>query len=241
MYVEEICLSTADAYSDLHQPAEPAEVTAGLEQVNRMRRCQSQFTLFNNHCLAVKTRGFLQHPRDYSIDIGILDPHPKRMRKIAWHYLLIFFVLGAAAWFLAFISVTANGTLLSVILSASAALSLVLGIYRSHDRLVFYSRYGRVPLVVLFNRLPDRVAFDAFTDALAKHIKDARAHYPCQNETLSEELKAHRRLREEGVISSRRYDIVKQRILGQHSCCEHSTGQKTRSIGHAADYDRRLG
>jgi hypothetical protein len=220
MYVEEICLSAADAYPEPGQPAEPAEVTATLEQVNWMRRCHSQFTLFNNHRLEVKMHGVLQNPRDYSIDIGILDPHPKRMRKIAWHYLLIFSALAAAAWFQAFVNLTTDSTLLSVVLGASAGLSLVPAVYRSHDRLVFYSRYGRVPLLVLFNRLPDRTTFDEFTDVLAKQIKDARGQYLCLNETLSEELKAHRRLREEGVISSRRYDIVKQRILAQHSCAK---------------------
>jgi hypothetical protein len=36
------------------------------------------------------------------------------------------------------------------------------------------------------------------------------------DEILSSELKAHRYLMEEGIISLKRYDIVKKRILGQH-------------------------
>ena len=217
MYVEEICLSAPDLDPEPQRSAEPARQVAALEQINRMRRCRSQFTLYSNQRLAVRTQGVLQDPRDYRVDLRILDPQPKRQRRIAWHYVLGFAVLSACAGFLALLSDTTNSTPLAVMASVSAALSLVLAIYRSHDRLVFYSQHGRVPLVVLFSRLPDRVTLDGFTDALIKEIKDARVHYPYSSETLSEELKEHRRLREAGVISSRRYDIVKQRILRQHS------------------------
>jgi len=217
MYVEEICLSATVDDFEADQPPEDQKQSAVLEQANWMRCCRSEFTLFNNHRLSVKTQGFMQNARNHTIDIGILDPHPKRLFKICWSYLLIFVALCGAAWFLASISLTLKTTLLSIILGACAGLSLIVAIYRSHDRLVFYSQYGRVPLVVLFNRSPDRVTLGSFTDALMQHINDARAQCPGANESLSEELKAHRRLMEEGGISNKRYDIVKQRILNQHS------------------------
>jgi len=206
MHVEEICLSANVVDLDPDQPPEDREQSAALEQTNGMRFCRSAFTLFNNHRLAVKTQGFMQHARDYTIDIGMLDPHPKRLFKIGWSYLLSCIALCAAAWFLGSIS-----------LAVCAGLTLILAIYRSHDRLVFYSQYGRVPLVVLFNRSPDRVTLASFTDVLVQHIKDAKTRYPAANEALSEELKAHRRLMQEGGISSKRYNIVKQRILSLHS------------------------
>ena len=89
---------------------------------------------------------------------------------------------------------------------------------------MFYSLHGRVPLVVMFYRLPDRATLDAFNDGLVREIKGAGVLYPHTSETLSEELKEHRRLREAGVISSRRYDIVKRRILGQHNCAKKRVG-----------------
>jgi hypothetical protein len=223
MYLEEICLTATAADPEPQQPGEPAQQVAGLEQVNRMRRCRSQFTLYNNHRLAVRTQGLLRNPRDYDVDLGILDPHPRRQIRIAWHYVLGFAVLSASAAFLAFFSASTN-SMLSIAASASAVLSLVLALYCSHDRLVFYSQHGRVPLVVLFNRLPDRATLNAFTDALVKEIKDAGVLYPHTGETLSEELKEHRRLREAGVISSQRYDIVKRRILGQHNRAKQRVG-----------------
>jgi hypothetical protein len=217
MYVEEICLSATENDFSADQPAEVQKQSAALKQANWMRCCRSEFTLFNNHRLSVKTQGFMQNTRNYTIDIGILDPHPKRVVKICWSYLLIFIALCGAAWFLASISLALKTTLLSIILGACAGLSLIVAIYRSHDRLVFYSQYGRAPLVVLFNRSPDRMTLGSFTDALVQQINDARVRCPDANESLSEELKAHRRLMEEGGISHKRYDIVKQRILSQHS------------------------
>jgi hypothetical protein len=217
MYVEEICLSAAVDDPEVDHSSDDQEAVAAIEQANWMRRCRSEFTLFNNHCLSVKTQGFMQNARDYTVDIGILDPQPRRSLKICWSNLLIFVALCGAAWSFALTDLAPNSTLLPLILGTCAGLSLILTVYRSHDRLVFYSHYGRVPLVVLFNRSPDQMTLDLFSDALVQHIKDAKTHYQCANETLSEELKAHRRLMDEGVISSKRYDIVKQRILSQHS------------------------
>jgi hypothetical protein len=217
MYVEEICLSAAVDDPEVDHSPDDQKTVAALEQTNWMRRCWSEFILFNNHRLSVKTQGFMQNARDYTVDISILDPQPGRSLKICWGNFLIFAVLCGAAWCFAFSSLTLNTMLLPLTLGACAGLSLVLAVYRSHDRLVFYSQYGRVPLVVLFNRSPDRAILDSFADTLVQHIKDAKTHIPCTNETLSEELKAHRRLMEEGAISSKRYDLVKQRILSQHS------------------------
>jgi hypothetical protein len=216
MYVEEIYLSADGDDRETDQSPEDPQTAAVLEQANGMRQCRSEFTLFNNHRLSVKTQGFMQNVRDYTVDIGILDPQPKRSLKVCWSHLLIFAGLGGAAWLCSTASFASKSMLLSMILSVCAAVSLILAIYRSHDRLVFYSQYGRVPLVVLFNRLPDRVTLDAFTDALVQNIKNAKTHSRETNETLSEELKEHRRLMEEGVISKKRYDIAKRRILGQH-------------------------
>ena len=196
---------------------EASDIAAVIEQANWMRRCQSQFTLFNNHRLSVETRGFMREARDFTIDISILDPRPKRIFKVGWSYLLMFFALCGAALFFALSDLALNTTPLPISLVSFAGASLILAIYRSHDRIVFYSQHGRTPLVVLFNRSPDRVTLDSFTDTLVQHIRDAKNRNRGAIETLNEELKEHRRLMEEGIISSKRYEVVKQRILSQHS------------------------
>ncbi len=215
MFVEEICLSTSGDEAETDEVSGGQETVAELEQYNRMRLSQSQFTLFANQRLMVATQGAMQPARNYTIDIRILDPQPKRSVKVSWGYLLIFAL--CAIYLIAVSGQVIPGiTLLTFMIGAGAGLSLVAAIYRSHDRLVFYSQHGRVPLVVLFNRLPDRETQNSFTGALVEYIKEAGTPNTGTDEILSNELKAHRCLMEEGIISARRYDIVKSRILGQH-------------------------
>jgi hypothetical protein len=216
MYLEEICLSAAVDDPEVEQPAEEPEKAAVLEQSNWVRRCRAEFTLYDNQRLLVRTQGLMRRPRDYTVNIGILDPQPKRSFSVCWSHLLIGVALTVAAGLVSFTGVVPENALLTLTLSVCAALSLILAIYRSHDRLVFYSQCGRVPLVVLFNRLPDRETLGTFTEALTQDIRTARAESRGSHEMLREELKEHRRLMEEGVISGRRYDIAKRRILGQH-------------------------
>jgi hypothetical protein len=217
MYLEEICLSAAVDDPEGDRPPEDPEEVAFLEQTNWMRRCRSEFTLFDNQRLSVKTQGLMQQALDYTLNIGVLDPQPKRLLKICWSHALTGVALCAAAWLVSWSGQAPHSALLSLGLGAGAGLILILAIFRSHDRLVFYSRHGRVPLVILFNRLPDRETLDEFANTLARDIKTATTQSRGMHQTLSEELKEHRRLMETGVISGKRYDIAKRRILGQHS------------------------
>jgi len=216
MYVEEISLTTS--VDDLAEdcPTEDKQILAMLTQANWLRRCRSEFIIFDDNSLSVNMQGFMQKPLGYTIDIGILDPNPKRSLKICWGCLLSFFVLCGAAWIFALSSPAPKAVLASIILGVCAGISLLLAIYRSHDRVVFYSQSGRVPLLVLFNRLPDRATLGSFSEALVRQIKHAKGRWLGNIEALNAELKAHRQLMEEGVISRKRYDIVKKRILSQH-------------------------
>lgn len=217
MYVEEISLSAPVDELEVNQAPEEQTKVAGLVQANRLRHCRSEFVLLSNHRLLVNTQGIMQRPRSYTLDIGMLDPLPKHSVNIAWRYLLLFAALCIAAWFIDYVGVTREATLGAVVLVICAVPSLLLAIFRSHDRLIFYSMTGRVPLLVLFRSLPDRLTLEAFRDVLIEHITDARSRHMGITEALNAELKAHRHLMEEGVISRKRYDIVKQCILGRHS------------------------
>lgn len=94
----------------------------------------------------------------------------------------------------------------------------MLAVYRSHDRLVFYSQNGRTPLVTLFNRNPDQETLSTFISIFTDQIMEASTNlnFICGNERLNAELKEHRRLMEKGIISRKGYDISKSRILDRH-------------------------
>ena len=215
MLFEEISLSASVDDLDEDHPSPAHEVTALLEQVNWLRRSRSTFTLSSDHRLSVVTQGLMQKALNFSIDTSILDPQPKRLFRICWQFLLLAVALFAASWISA-LNPVGPGILLPLLLGTAAVAALIAAVFRSHDRLVYYSQSGRVPLVVLFNRLPDPASLADFTRVLEQQINAARALQTSASESLIDELKAHRQLMQDGVISSRRYDIVKQRILSLH-------------------------
>jgi hypothetical protein len=214
MRIEEIVISTLPSDLAEEQRPEARLSDAALEQCDRFRFRSFAFELFNQRLLSVHAEDVFRHARDYELDIGILDPVPKRSLTISWYYLSAFLVLTATAGVTGLTNLVQTSAMLPAILGSGAGLSLMLAVYRSHDCLVFYSRNGRVPLVVLLNRTPDRETFTTFTDVLTRHIQETRDDHISSNQTLSTELKEHRRLMEEGIISEKRYAIVKRRILG---------------------------
>lgn len=185
---------------------------AQLRQRSRLRRETAQFVRFNQHYLAIETNGPGSRHSRYELDLAFLDRQPRRLRRVSWGLLSAAGVLAAAAVLLAIYR--ADGHSLILMLGAGAA--LLLAALRSRDQLIFYSRHGRVPLVVLFYRRPDAGNFHTFVDDLVYHIELAGNRFPDRNQRLSAELREHRRLMAEGILSAKRYEIVKQRILDSY-------------------------
>jgi len=216
MLVEEIVLSSDSPHTPADQPAVDLISTAALVQSSRLRFSRAVFELFNRRHLSVNLEHTFRSNRKYNLDIGILDPLPRRSVKISWPYVSLFVVLAASAVYTALNEYTRDTYLWPAFLALSAGLSLLLAVYDSHDRLVFYSRNGRIPLVILFNRNPDRRTFKAFTNQLAHYIHQVSNTPLHRDAVLNVELMEHRRLMEEGVISAKRYELAKLRILRRH-------------------------
>ena len=189
-----------------------------LKQHNRIRFCECSFELFNHHFLSIKNDEAFCRAREYELHIGILDPKPIRSLRISWRNLAAFSVLAGTSGLAGITNILPNSNILTLILGACAGLFLILAVYHSHDRLVFYSQNGRTPLVTLFNRNPDQETLSTFISIFTDQIMEASTNlnFICGNERLNVELKEHRRLMEQGIISSKGYDISKSRILDRH-------------------------
>ena len=201
----------------LEQPLPAAGViSASLEQRNRFRFRKHTFKLIDQRILSVRTDGFIKQLSDYEFNIGILNPEPKRLLTINWGYLAAFLILAVSAALAARSELFPDPFMASSLLAVNAIVFLILAAYSCHNRLVFYSTNGWVPLVILMYRNPTEAKFQAFTDALTAQIRDIQSSFGSWSEMLREDLIEHRRLMERGIISEKRYDWIKQYILCLH-------------------------
>ena len=231
MSFEEIHISTIPAdLLEEESPRSPRVIRAALAQHDRLRFCRRTFRLFDQRILSVQADGIFRRLPPYEFHIGILDPEPKRLVGINWRYLVAFLVLAATATLTATAGLFRDPILLSSVLAAAAALCLLMAVYSYHDRLIFYSQNGNVPLVILSHRKPDADSFDTFTAALIRNIVDVRDSFANGSELLREELKEHRRLREQGIITDMRYEGIRQHILGLHNSDPASHGHRSRLL-----------
>lgn len=84
-------------------------------------------------------------------------------------------------------------------------------------RLVFCTRHGRVPVLRLMRREPDRGQVKSFLAALEEAVHRAAAARPgSHGRLLRDEMKEHRRLLEAGVLQPHDFEAAKARILHAH-------------------------
>jgi len=206
--------------------SDEAEITVDkidfeFEQASKIRGTYRKLTTFNgNYCYqAIKNR----HKRKYKyrVDLSYLDPHPARERHIAWKWL--FATLGLAllgalliytTWFANWIEPTVYFLAFLVIDVLATLICLLLFMRNTYDRIIFKSQYGRVKLIELLNRYPDKKTFREFVGRFILQIKQAAKTKAYNQSTfLAQELVELRRLKDETVITEEQYEIAKTSIL----------------------------
>jgi hypothetical protein len=210
--VEIICLGaeiedigTEEKVTDLH-----------FAQQSRWRRSETRFTVFNDHYMAVEARRPGKKPVCYEFDLSFLASQPRRVRKIdllscALAMMLLFAAVSAG------LMVKTETTAMILALSCTGlTFSLGLAIYRSQDNIVFVTKHGRMPLLILFNRNPTAERLQAFVSEITQRIQNTRKNWSSKSEYLSAELRQHRRLQELNILSKKEYEVIKQRILERH-------------------------
>lgn len=218
--MEHICLSSEEEEQEHTGPAERI-AERRFDQSSRLHRCEAHFEVFNTHHVEVKTRGLSNKARHYELDLSFLDPAPRRVRSIDWPLAWASGVLaGAAVVTATLVPPLASATIHVMIVAAllaGAFVSLGLLVQRFRDRIVFCSRHGRWPLLALLNHEPTPGQLQDFIDELSARIRQTRDNWPDRQQFLSAELREHRRLRDEGILSPETYDAIKRRILSKHT------------------------
>jgi hypothetical protein len=215
---EHISLSTEDPEECLPNFM-PSAVALRLEQLARRQR--RQFAIFDRCYLDVRIDTPPDAARRYWLNLAYVDPSPGRVVSRGWWR-----ASGAAAGLclgllvIAWLSGAAAAHAWAPPLAATVAallLSLGLALQRSGDRLVYVSRHGRVPVVELLRRAPNRGQVEKFRAALEDAIRQAAAGRRVERARwLRDELREHRRLLEHGALQGPDFEQAKARILRAH-------------------------
>lgn len=210
--VEHICLCSEP------QDERPEERTTNRQfhQHSRWRRREAHFTVFNDHHIAIESTALGEKPRRYEFDLTFLGSKPRHTRHVDWSMALLALSLFAAALATGLAAgITGNGMRLALMLGGTV-LAFAGAVYRSYDRVVYFSKHGRAPLLVLLNRNPDAGALQDFLADLTGRIRHTRQNSTSRHDFLCAELREHRRLHEQGVLGKKEYERIKRRILKRH-------------------------
>ncbi|HKJ07512.1 MAG TPA: hypothetical protein VKA76_00335 [Gammaproteobacteria bacterium] len=195
------------------------------------------YQLFNDRYLSVAVSQFGLRPRSHWVDLGHVDPEPRRESRIAWSWFALAAVLSGGGLLLLAVLALSGRPLLShpVFPGTLAALfggvvALWAGLLGSGQRLVWHSASGRAPVAELRLCRSGRRQARAFVADMKERAVRARRQSGADAETrLSAELREHRRLRVEGVLDAETYEAAKERILELHGAA-----QRRRRTGDAS-------
>ena len=205
---------SSDALANVHFK----QVDAELEQVMAKERVKLE--IFDGAYLRVSRKPVRGQPVEFWVNLAFLDPGPVKRRQGGDYTLAgMTGLLAVATLGLAYSPWAGSLPVLPTVgfLATLALLGLAAGIYRSATRLGYLTLHGRAHVFDMSSAKPNRKAASRFMEVLVSTVQraqagrlDERAHY------LRDEMKEHRRLQEDGVLSAEAYEDAKTRILAAH-------------------------
>jgi hypothetical protein len=218
----------------IHIEAEPGSVAAPtphrLRKVrrsfvlkSRLRGCETEVSILEDHYAAVRTVRPDAQARKYEFDLRFANPKPLRVRSISWFWLMLaasMALLAAgglwATWSNAgrWSSPIFLSALVTLLASGAA---LIMFLRRTVESLEFVSMHGGATLLSVAGAIGSARAGKHFFIDLIKSINAAKAARPQDlPQFLRDEMREHHRLRELGVLSAQQYEQSKARILASH-------------------------
>jgi hypothetical protein len=221
--IENIDVRSSDGTLNFSDEAEITidEINFEFEQKSKLRGKYRKLTVFNgDYCFqAIKNR----HKRKYKYRVALayLDPRPVRERHISWKWLyatlgfsLMVAITVYSVWLANWLNPSIYILELLVIEITATLICLLLLIHNTYDKIIFETQYGRVKLIELLNRYPNKKVFRGFVSQFILQIKQsAKNKGYLQSGFLAQELVELRRLKEETVLGKEEYELAKMAIL----------------------------
>jgi hypothetical protein len=191
---------------------------------SRLRGCETEVSILEDHYATVRTVRPDAQPRKYEFDLRFANPKPVRVRSISWLWLASSsgLALLAAGGLWATWESGAERWSSPVFLAAALALlacpgALIMFLRRTVETLEFTSVHGGATLVSVAGGIGSARTGKRFFIELIKNINAAKALRPQPRaQFLRDEMREHHRLRELGVLSEEQYEQSKARILAAH-------------------------
>ncbi len=213
--ITEITLATG---LDDEAHLQPERINAEFIQDQKFKGVKRSFKIFNDTQMYYTLKSFgSKKNAKRRIHLGFVDEHPLRDIRFAWKWLgtglgtlalsiLLFYIGLFTQYEHQYIVIAA------VLVGTISMLSLLIFYYRTHDKLIYRSFVGGVPLFEIGNRKPGNQQFDNFMRTLNMHIQNGHAK-KSMHERLIGELADLRRIRDEGMITNEQYELARNKIF----------------------------
>lgn len=204
--------------SDDLEDVEPGTINAELEQ--SQGSVHTRLLIFNGTYLGVRT-STSGATRDYWLNLAFLDPVGVRQVSRLWPAMAGVTAALAACVLVAYFGAAAPPLAWPAAVVAMALavvlLTLVRSLYRSSLTLVYRTRHGRMPVLQVFRHKPDRPRLTKFINGMTQAVEEALAERPAsRSQYLRDEMREHRRLLAQGVLTAQQFEVAKTLILRQH-------------------------
>ena len=222
--LEEILLYTPEEVSQTLDETALNNITDDIAQTNKWKRWHKSFHIYDNRFLGIDDYRSNSHKK-FWISLIHLDPSPVRDKNNAFLgylaallmlFLGIFLSAHKSLDLLMNMNIPYQLSIASLLITV-AIIVLLISIYRKNNELVFYTTSGKIPIFSMTYNFPTKKEFTQFIKNLNRSIQTANSNnFYNLSEKLAAELSEHRRLKNEGIISTQLYDQAKSNIMKCH-------------------------
>ena len=213
--ITEITLSSG-LDDDAH--LKPEHVNIVFVQEQKFKGVKRSYKIFNETQLYYTQKSFSHKENTrHRVNLNYVNIKPERECKVAWSWLSTAFATIVWSMLLFYVGLFTQYkadyiVIVGVLLGTFSMISMLIFYYRTHDKLIFCSHVGKIPLFEVSNHKPGNKEFDAFMETLRQHIKVAQDKLS-MHQRLVGELKDLRRIRDEGRITNEQYESARNTIF----------------------------
>ncbi len=200
------------------------KVTLELMQSSKLHKTQRQVRVFDHKIIYIKEK-IGKQARHILLELALMDENPVRVRDFNMATLIASVVVSLFAVIAFYIQ--SKGLLkvpdlyMYLAIAALAMASVACFIFTAKsfkDTWVFKTAHGKVPVLSLFNKTPNKAQFSQFTKALMSNIELARANSRfSKSKFLPAIVGEHRRMFEKQFITDEQFEQAKKNILSSNS------------------------